>query len=48
MSELMKIIDERERQKTKTERNKKVTKAIAKVWGINDFDMRFWSEVFSN
>ena len=31
MSEIIKIIDERERQKTKTERNEGVTQAIVKV-----------------
>ena len=33
----MKIIHEKERQKTKTERNKDVTKSIVKVGELNDF-----------
>ena len=31
MSEVMKMIDEREKKKTKTERNKVMTQAIVKV-----------------
>ena len=37
MSEIMNIIYEREKQKTKTERNKGVMQAIGKVWELNDF-----------
>ena len=37
MSEIMKIIDERERQKTKTERCKGVVQVIVKVWELNGF-----------
>ena len=32
----MKIIDERERQKIKTERNKGVMETVVKVWDLND------------
>ena len=40
MSEMMKIIDEREKQKTKTERSKEVAQAIVKVWELNGFVAR--------
>ena len=41
MSEIMKIIDERERQKkTKTERSKGVGQDIVKVWELNSFAAR--------
>ena len=33
----MKIINERETQKTKTEKNKYVMQALVKVWELNDF-----------
>ena len=33
----MKTIDEREREKTKTERSKGVAQAIVKVWELNGF-----------
>ena len=38
MSEIIKIIDERERQKkSKTERSNGVAQAIVKVWELNGF-----------
>ena len=40
MSQIMKIIDERERKKTKktkTERCKGVAQAVVKVWELNGF-----------
>ena len=41
MSDIIKIIDERERQqKIKTEKNKGVTQAIVKVWELNAFVLR--------
>ena len=40
MSGIMKIIDEWERQKTKTERRKGVAEAIMKVWEVNGFVAR--------
>ena len=42
MSDIMEIIDERERKKkkTKTERSKGVPQAIAKVWELNSFITR--------
>ena len=36
----MKIIDERERQKTKTQRNKVVKQAVVKVGELKDFVVR--------
>ena len=36
----MKIIDERERQKTKTQRNKAVKQAVVKVGELKDFVVR--------
>ena len=35
MLEIIKIIDGRERQKTKTERSKGVAQAIVKIWQLN-------------
>ena len=43
MSDIMEIIDERERQKskkTKTERSKGVAQAIVKVWELKGFVAR--------
>ena len=43
MSEIIKIIDEKETQKnnnTKTEKNKGLTQARVKMWEINDFAVR--------
>ena len=40
MPETMKIIDERERQKTKTERRKGVAQVIVNVWELNGFVAR--------
>ena len=41
MSEIMKIIDEREREKkTKAERRKGEAQSIVKVWELNDFVAR--------
>ena len=41
MSEIIKIIDEREREKkAKTESNKEVARDIVKAWELNDFVMR--------
>ena len=40
MSDIMKIIDEREQQKAKTERSKGVAQAIVKVLELNDFVVR--------
>ena len=36
----MEIIDERERQKAKTERSKGVAQAIVKLWELNGFVAR--------
>ena len=40
MSDIMKITDEREQQKAKTERSKGVAQAIVKVLELNDFVVR--------
>ena len=40
MSEIMKIIDERERQKNKDRKNMGVAKVIVKVSGLNGFVAR--------
>ena len=40
MWDIMEIIDEREMQKTNTERSKGVVQAIVKVWELNGFVAR--------
>ena len=45
MSDIMKIIDEKERQKTKTERRKGVAQVIVKVWELNGFLARLSIEI---
>ena len=39
MSDIMEIIDEREKQKNK-DKNKRVTQATVKVWELNGFTVR--------